>query len=404
MASSSSDLAAVIDDEVTVMTTEYVHADEFDMSTIHLALEEKLAGAAKRGGGKEKVDEGAGAPKAAWEIDLSRLCIRSVVAQGHHGTLFRADYGGHDVAVKVLDWGEDGYSTPEQIAHLRASLADLAAVWYAFEHPNVARFFGASMGTTDLNIPVTTPSSSAAATGGEQRNTGKKPPPDRACCVVVEFLGGGTLKKHLIDHYRSKLPYGEVVRLALSMARGLSFLHANKIVHRDVKTENMLLLAGAGDPDLKIADFGVARVEAGDPREMTGATGTVGYMAPEVIDGKPYNHKCDVYSFGICLWEMYCCEMPFTFGLSIAEASAAVVQRGMRPVIPPCCPPCMAAIMARCWDADPAARPEMEEVVRLLEALDTSNGGGMLAPGMKKKKTKKEEEKMPGCFCFFGRS
>ncbi|EEE53231.1 hypothetical protein OsJ_36131 [Oryza sativa Japonica Group] len=348
-------------------------SDDLAASTIDLALEEKIAANALGGG-----NGGAEEEAAAWEIDLSKLSIRSVVAQGYHGTLFRADYGGHDVAVKVLDWREDGYSTPEQIANLRASLADFAAVWHSFEHPN--------------------------------RNTGEKPPADRACCVVVEFLGGGTLKKYLIEHYRSKLPYGEVVRLALSMARGLSFLHANNIVHRDVKTENMLFLGGGGGGDLKIADFGVARVEARDPREMTGATGTVGYMAPEVLVGKPYNRKCDVYSFGICLWETYCCEMPFTFGLSVAEASAAVAQRGMRPPIPPCCPPAMARVMARCWDADPAARPEMEEVVRMLEALDTSNGGGMVAPGkMKKKKktTKKkknEEEKMPGCFCFFGRS
>uniref|UniRef100_A0A0E0CKS9 Protein kinase domain-containing protein n=1 Tax=Oryza meridionalis TaxID=40149 RepID=A0A0E0CKS9_9ORYZ len=380
-------------------------SDDLAASTIDLALEEKLAANALGGG-----NGGAEEEAAAWEIDLSKLSIRSVVAQGYHGTLFRADYGGHDVAVKVLDWGEDGYSTPEQIAHLRASLADLAAVWHSFEHPNVARFFGASMGTTDLNIPA---AAASASGGGEPRNTGEKPPPDRACCVVVEFLGGGTLKKYLIEHYRSKLPYGEVVRLALSMARGLSFLHANNIVHRDVKTENMLFLGGGGGGDLKIADFGVARVEARDPREMTGATGTVGYMAPEVLVGKPYNRKCDVYSFGICLWETYCCEMPFTFGLGVAEASAAVARRGMRPPIPPCCPPAMARVMARCWDAEPAARPEMEEVVRMLEALDTSNGGGMVPLGKMKKKKKKtttkkkneeEKKKQPGCFCFFGRS
>jgi serine/threonine protein kinase len=59
----------------------------------------------------------------------------------------------------------------------------------------------------------------------------------------------------------------------------LSYLHSKKIVHRDVKTENMLLDAGR---TLKIADFGVARVEAQNPRDMTGETGTLGYMAPEV--------------------------------------------------------------------------------------------------------------------------
>lgn len=60
----------------------------------------------------------------------------------------------------------------------------------------------------------------------------------------------------------------------------LSYLHSKKIVHRDVKTENMLL---DSHRTLKIADFGVARVEAQNPRDMTGETGTLGYMAPEVL-------------------------------------------------------------------------------------------------------------------------
>lgn len=62
----------------------------------------------------------------------------------------------------------------------------------------------------------------------------------------------------------------------------LSYLHSRKIVHRDVKTENMLLDT---QRNLKIADFGVARVEAQNPKDMTGATGTLGYMAPEVFTG-----------------------------------------------------------------------------------------------------------------------
>lgn len=60
----------------------------------------------------------------------------------------------------------------------------------------------------------------------------------------------------------------------------LSYLHSQKIVHRDVKTENMLL---DKTRTVKIADFGVARVEASNPNDMTGETGTLGYMAPEVL-------------------------------------------------------------------------------------------------------------------------
>lgn len=60
----------------------------------------------------------------------------------------------------------------------------------------------------------------------------------------------------------------------------MSYLHSKKIVHRDVKAENMLL---GSNRTLKIADFGVARVEAQNPQDMTGETGTLGYMAPEVV-------------------------------------------------------------------------------------------------------------------------
>lgn len=78
----------------------------------------------------------------------------------------------------------------------------------------------------------------------------------------------------------------------------LSYLHSQKIVHRDVKTENMLL---DKTRTVKIADFGVARVEASNPNDMTGETGTLGYMAPEVharialnIELKPLFCSCYV--------------------------------------------------------------------------------------------------------------
>ncbi|KAF4350345.1 hypothetical protein F8388_010901 [Cannabis sativa] len=147
---------------------------------------------------------------------------------------------------------------------------------------------------------------------------------------------------------------------------------------------------------LKIADFGVARVEAQNPNYMTGETGTLGYMAPElslkrtlvlVIDSKPYNRKCDVYSFGIRLWEIYCCAMTYP-NMNFAEMSSAIVLQNQRPEIPGCCPKSY-AIMKKCWEANPEKRPDMADVVKLLEAIDTSKGGGMIP-----------EDQAPGCFCF----
>ncbi|KAI8010630.1 Serine/threonine-protein kinase STY13 [Camellia lanceoleosa] len=342
-------------------------ADKIDLKSLDVQLEKHLSRVWSR-------NVEAQMPKEAWEIDPFKLDIRYLVARGTYGTVYRGTYDNQDVAVKLLDWGEDGMATTAETAALRASFRQEVAVWQKLDHPNVTKFVGASMGTSDLKIPSKNPSSDGNITL-----------PPRACCVVLEYLHGGTLKKFLFQNRKKKLTFKIVIQLALDLARGLSYLHSEKIVHRDVKAENMLLDTHR---NLKIADFGVARVEAQNPQDMTGETGTLGYMAPEVLDGKPYNRKCDVYSFGICLWEIYCCDLPYT-NLSFVEVSSAVVRQNLRPEIPRCCPSSLAHIMKKCWDANPEKRPDMSEVVRLLEAIDTTKGGGMIP-----------EDQGAGCFCF----
>ncbi|KAL5561725.1 hypothetical protein UlMin_031472 [Ulmus minor] len=342
-------------------------ADMIDFKTWDIQLEKHLSRVWSKDNFREPNTK-----KEAWEIDLAKLDMRRVFAQGTYGIIYRGVYDGQDVAVKVLDWGEEGMSTDAETASYRALFRQEVGVWHTLDHPNVTKFIGASMGTSNLKIPAN-PSDNQSS------------PPARACCVVVEYLAGGTLKNYLIRNRKKKLPFKTVVQLALDLSRGMSYLHSQKIVHRDVKTENILL---DSHRNLKIADFGVARVEAQNPRDMTGETGTLGYMAPEVLDGKPYNRKCDVYSLGICLWEIYCCAMPFA-DLSFADLSSAVVLQNKRPDIPRCCPHSYANIMRKCWDANPEKRPNMEDVVKMLEAVDTSKGGGMIP-----------EDQASGCFCF----
>ncbi|XP_030469967.1 serine/threonine-protein kinase STY13 [Syzygium oleosum] len=373
----------------------YVRADQIDLKSLDEQLQRHLSRAwtteknknadtnSTNSDGKQENDalatrpaNGSGGSRAAtrqeWEIDPSKLVIKSVIARGTFGTVHRGIYEGQDVAVKLLDVGEEGHRSEAEIASLRAAFTQEVAVWHKLEHPNVTKFIGATMGTSDLHI---------------QTEHGHIGMPSNICCVVVEYCPGGALKSYLIKNRRRKLAFKVVIQLALDLARGLSYLHSKKIVHRDVKTENMLL---DKTRTVKIADFGVARVEASNPHDMTGETGTLGYMAPEVLNGNPYNRKCDVYSFGICLWEIYCCDMPYP-DLSFSEVTSAVVRQNLRPEIPRCCPSSLANVMKRCWDANPDKRPKMDEVVAMLEAIDTSKGGGMIPL-----------DQPQGCFCFRG--
>ncbi|KAJ6351271.1 hypothetical protein OIU78_007232 [Salix suchowensis] len=321
----------------------FFRADKIDLKSLDAQLEKHLSRVWSRSIEIQR-------PTEEWEIDLSKLEMRHEVAHGTFGTVYRGTYDDHDVAVKLLDWGEDGIATTAETAAVRASFQQEVAVWHKLDHPNVTKFVGASMGISNLKIPAKNPSDGHISL------------PARACCVVVEYLPGGTLKHYLIRNSRRKLAFKVVIQLALDLSRGLSYLHSKKIVHRDVKTENMLL---DSHRNLKIADFGVARVEAQNPCEMTGETGTLGYMAPEVLDGKPYNRR------------------------SSPDVSSAVVRQNLRPEIPRCCPSSLANVMRRCWDGNAEKRPEMAEVVKMLEAVDTSKGGGMIP-----------EDQASGCFCL----
>ncbi|KAJ4831011.1 hypothetical protein Tsubulata_024753 [Turnera subulata] len=181
----------------------YFRADKIDFKSWDLQLEKHLSRAWSRD------REAPTTRKEEWEIDLGKLDIRHVIAHGTYGTVYRGTYDGQDVAVKVLDWGEEGIATVAETAALRASFRQEVAVWHKLDHPNVTKFIGASMGTSNLKIPPNGPSSD-----------GRNPLPAQACCVVVEYLPGGTLKKFLIRNRRKKLAFRIVIQLALDLSRG----------------------------------------------------------------------------------------------------------------------------------------------------------------------------------------
>ena len=121
-------------------------------------------------------------------------------------------------------------------------------------------------------------------------------------------------------------------------------------------------------------DFGLASVIQSttlfseDVYEMTGGTGSLRYMAPEVATSRPYNHKADVYSFGIILWRLLSCEKPFV-GYDIEKYFNQVVYKGVRPSVDSKWPKELKELMIKCWDTDIENRPSSKEIVTSLDSI-----------------------------------
>jgi hypothetical protein len=95
-------------------------------------------------------------------------------------------------------------------------------------------------------------------------------------------------------------------------------------------------------------------------------------MAPEVIEHNPYREKADVFSFGITMWELLTARVPYE-QMTPLQAAVGVVQKGLRPTIPPSCPEGLAAVMRDCWQKDPRERPSFEILkVRAVRAAPLS--------------------------------
>jgi serine/threonine protein kinase len=182
-------------------------------------------------------------------------------------------------------------------------------------------------------------------------------------CIVTEYMSGGSVYDYLHKHKGVfKLP--ALIGVAMDVSKGMSYLHQNNIIHRDLKTANLLMDENG---TVKVADFGVARVKA-QSGVMTAETGTYRWMAPEVIEHKPYDHKADVFSFGILLWELLTGKIPYEY-LTPLQAAVGVVQKGLRPTIPKHTHAKLSELLQKCWQQDPALRPDFSEILETLQRI-----------------------------------
>ncbi|KNA08793.1 hypothetical protein SOVF_159510 isoform B [Spinacia oleracea] len=259
------------------------------------------------------------------DIDQSLLKVGCRVASGSHGDLYKGTYCGQEVAIKVLKSGHINSDVVEDFFQEVKIIRKL-------EHKNVVQFIGACKKSPNLFL-------------------------------VTEFMPKGNLYDFM--HKRKGVfKLQSLLRAAIDVSMGMEYLHQNNIVHRDLKTANLLM---GEDGVVKIADFGVAKVQT-KSGIMTAETGTYRWMAPEVIGHKPYDHKADVFSFGIVLWELLTGEIPYS-SLTPLQAAIGVVQKGLRPPIPKHAPSKLADLLEKCWHQDPTLRPKFSEVTEVLQQI-----------------------------------
>jgi serine/threonine protein kinase len=178
------------------------------------------------------------------------------------------------------------------------------------------------------------------------------------CCPKVTVLHANWIERFTVAH---------------SIASALEYLHQKRIIYRDLKPDN---IGFDGTGRVQMFDFGlakrlddVAKTEGDDENyRLTGNTGSLRYMSPEVARNLPYNLSADSYSFGILFWQICALQTPFA-GFTSASHFRMVVQQNQRPHPDKTWPWSWTECMIRSWSAIPKERPSMTDIVRALEEM-----------------------------------
>jgi len=182
------------------------------------------------------------------------------------------EFAGRDVAVKIVY--QERLNDPQGGKVFRKLFVTEASLAGKLAHPHIAQIYDAVVG-------------------------------DQMSYIVMEYVPGGTLEAACQPE--NLLPLDKIVEIIFKCTRALDFAHKLGITHRDIKPANILIV---GDTDIKITDFGSAIMNSGDTTQVTGV-GSPAYMSPQQIKEQALDHRTDVYSLGVVMYQLLTGVLPF---------------------------------------------------------------------------------------------
>ncbi|KAI9998036.1 hypothetical protein PInf_002370 [Phytophthora infestans] len=278
-----------------------------------------------------------------------------IISHGAFGLVYRGRFRGRDVAIKTL--------LPEKrkdMAQIRMFLSEVKLM-ATMEHPNIVRIIGVAWESLS----------------------------ELYC--VSEFMSGGDLRSLLQNYLATGAPQGmnvSKIQIAYGVAFALTYLHSldPAVLHRDLKSRNILLTESL---TAKITDFGTSRIRSDG--SMTSNVGSSLWMAPEVMMGRRYDEKADVFSFGVVISELDTHELPYSHvnkkGRPLPETAVLqMVSMGRLQVhFSPSMDQEIRQFIERCVDVNPCERPTAAELqTRWMSALVEEAASPILTPAARK--------------------
>nr|XP_033699699.1 serine/threonine-protein kinase Nek5 isoform X5 [Tursiops truncatus] len=226
------------------------------------------------------------------------------------------------------------------------------------KHPNIVTFFSSfqdwSKNLQVLSVPSLMKASPLFSTASTQHLENNR------LFIVMEYCDGGDLMKRIKKQRGVLLSEDQILSWFVQISLGLKHIHDRKILHRDIKTQNIFL--SKNGMVAKLGDFGIARVLNNTMELARTCVGTPYYLSPEICQNKPYNNKTDIWSLGCVLYELCTLRHPFE-GNNLHQLVLKICQARVPPISPRFSHD-LQSLISQLFEVSPRARPSISSILK----------------------------------------